>query len=76
MILMAPEELTRNWSTIWRIFFLTIFTNVAVQGNTFTANTKIEQLLEKFNHGMLHYRHVGAELAWNMSIDMSQGILG
>lgn len=41
-----------------------------------TRNNNMELFLNKLNNELRQYRHFGAELAWNMSINMTQDILG
>lgn len=36
----------------------------------------VERVLEQYNAELKYYKHLGAELAWNISTDMSQETLG
>lgn len=38
--------------------------------------TDVDHLLGKFNDELRLYRHYGAELAWDMSINMTHEVLG
>jgi hypothetical protein len=36
----------------------------------------VERVLEQYNAELKYYKHLGAELAWNISTDMSKEVLG
>lgn len=60
-------------SGIWAFSSLCL---LLVAGGVEKVSGNVEKLLEQFNNELFLVRHNAAEIAWNMSIDMNQRILG